>query len=90
MGYAILLKSTDSYILYAAIFLTASYAFFGGALSNAQVSANTIYDTARNIAISTNGKIRKTPWMSDQYADTDFAGMLGYLGGLIETWTYLP
>ncbi|KAH8656830.1 major facilitator superfamily transporter [Ilyonectria robusta] len=55
VGYAILLKSTDPTVRYAAIFLTASCAFFGGSLSNAQVSANTDSDTARNIAISTNG-----------------------------------
>lgn len=56
VGYSMLLKSTDPTVRYAAIFLTASCAFFGGSLSNAQVSANTDSDTARNIAISTNGK----------------------------------
>ncbi|KAJ4327699.1 hypothetical protein N0V84_001806 [Fusarium piperis] len=54
VGYAMLLKSTDPNVRYAAIFLTASCAFFAGSLSNAQVSANTVSDTARNMAISTN------------------------------------
>jgi hypothetical protein len=55
-GYAILLKSTDPNVRYAAIFLTASCAFFGGSLCNGQVSANTVSDTARSVAIGTNGK----------------------------------
>ena len=55
-GYAILLKTTEPNVRYAAIFLTASCAFFGGSLCNAQVSANTVSDTSRSIAIGTNGK----------------------------------
>lgn len=54
-GYAILLKSTNDSVRYGAIFLTASSAFIPGALSNAQVSANTVSDTSRSIAIGTNG-----------------------------------
>lgn len=56
-GYAILLKSTDPNVRYAAIFLTASCAFFGGSLCNGQVSANTVSDTARSVAIGTNGEL---------------------------------
>ncbi|KAM5349762.1 hypothetical protein ACJ41O_006267 [Fusarium nematophilum] len=55
VGYAMLLKVTDPNVRYAAIFLTASCAFFAGSLSSSQVSANTVSDTARSIAIGTNG-----------------------------------
>lgn len=55
--YAILLGSMDPNTRYAAIFLTASAAFFGGSLCNAQCSVNTVSDTARSIAIGTNGKL---------------------------------
>ncbi|KAF4473020.1 major facilitator superfamily transporter [Fusarium albosuccineum] len=54
VGYAILLASTDPNVRYAAIFITATCVFFAGSLANAQVSANTVSDTARNVAISTN------------------------------------
>ncbi|KAI5468105.1 major facilitator superfamily domain-containing protein [Mariannaea sp. PMI_226] len=54
IGYAILIKSKDDSVRYGAIFLTASSAFIPGALSNAQVSANTVSDTSRSIAIGTN------------------------------------
>lgn len=56
VGYAMLLGITNANARYAAIFLTASCAFFAGSLSNAQVSANTVSDTARGIAIGTNSK----------------------------------
>ncbi|KAF6797579.1 major facilitator superfamily transporter [Colletotrichum sojae] len=54
VGYAMLLGITNANARYAAIFLTASCAFFAGSLSNAQVSANTVSDTAHGIAIGTN------------------------------------
>ncbi|KAF5010835.1 hypothetical protein FDECE_3008 [Fusarium decemcellulare] len=54
VGYAILIASTDPNVRYAAIFITATCVFFAGSLANAQVSANTVSDTARNVAISTN------------------------------------
>lgn len=55
-GYAIMLASSNANVRYAAIFLTASCAFLGGSLCNAQVSANTVSDTARSVAIGTNGR----------------------------------
>ena len=55
-GYAILLGSQNPNVRYAGVFLAASCAFLGGSLSNAQVSANTVSDTARSVAIGTNGK----------------------------------
>lgn len=89
VGYAMLLGSTDPSVRYAAIFLTASSAFFSGSLTNAQVSANTVSDTARNMAISTNSKSHSS---NSQFIDANnySPGMCGYLGGLIATWTYLP
>ncbi len=88
VGYAILIKSTDPNVRYAAIFLTASSAFFGGSLCNGQVSANTVSDTSRSVAIGTNGERPR------YYCDNDLTDMrpvlFGYLGGLIATWTYLP
>lgn len=56
VGYAIFLATFDANIRYGAIFLTASTAFTLGAMANAQVSANVISDSARSIAIATNGK----------------------------------
>jgi MFS family permease len=54
VGYAILISVFKSEARYAAIFLTASSAFIGGPLSQAQVSANTVSDSSRNMAIATN------------------------------------
>lgn len=71
IGYAMLVATVNANIRYAAIFLTASSAYSLGALTNAQVSANVLSDSARSIAIGTNA-------------------ILGYLGGLISTWIYLP
>lgn len=53
-GYAILLAKRDPQIRYGAIFLTVSTVFFPGAMCNSQVSANSVSDTARSIAIATN------------------------------------
>jgi hypothetical protein len=70
-GYIMFLASTNNYVRYAATFLITSGAFANGALSNAQVSANLVSDTARSSGIGTNV-------------------MLGNIGGLISTWSYLP
>lgn len=90
-GYAILLGSMNANVRYAAIFLTASAAFFGGSLCNAQCSANTVSDTARSVAIGTNGKFT---FSSASYVlpliRATLLVMFGYLGGLVATWTYLP
>ena len=53
IGYAMFLGSTNPRVRYAATFL-ASSSFTLGALTNAQVSANVISDTARNAAIGIN------------------------------------
>jgi nitrate/nitrite transporter NarK len=53
-GYSIFLATTNANIRYGAVFLCASTAFTLGAMCNAQVSANVISDSSRNIAIGTN------------------------------------
>lgn len=54
IGYAMFLATTVSNVRYAAVFILASTAFALGALSNAQVSANVVSDTARSAAIGFN------------------------------------
>lgn len=58
-GYAILLSVKDPETRYGAIFLTVSTVFFPGAMCNSQVSANSVSDSARSIAIATNSKLPK-------------------------------
>jgi len=60
-GYAMLLATTNANVRYAAVFLTASFSYFPGSLCNAQVSANTVSDTARSVGISTSGKHTPIP-----------------------------
>lgn len=64
VGYIMFLASTDPQVRYGATFIITAGAFSFGALCNAQVSANTLSDTARASAIGTNGKssseVRKT------------------------------
>lgn len=55
-GYAIFLATINANIRYAAVFLSASTAFALGVMCNAQVAANVTSDSARNIAIGTNGR----------------------------------
>ncbi|KAL5114261.1 hypothetical protein ACEQ8H_007870 [Pleosporales sp. CAS-2024a] len=55
VGYSIFLATMNSNVRYAAVFLSASTAFSLGAMTNAQVSANVLSDSARSIAIGTNG-----------------------------------
>ncbi|RSL76757.1 hypothetical protein CEP51_009666 [Fusarium floridanum] len=71
IGYAMFLGSKDQMVRYGATFLIASSVFSHGALSNAQVSANVVSDTARSAAIGMNV-------------------MLGNLGGLVSSWSFLP
>jgi sugar phosphate permease len=56
VGYVMFLASTNPQVRYGAAFLVASSAFALGPISNAQVSANVVSDTARSSAIGTNGK----------------------------------
>ncbi|KAK4155594.1 major facilitator superfamily domain-containing protein [Chaetomidium leptoderma] len=71
IGYSMFLGTTNSTARYAATFLLSSSTFALGPLSNSQVSANVVSDTARSSAIGMNV-------------------MMGNIGGLIATWSYLP
>lgn len=53
-GYVMFLASENLHVRYGATFLITSGAFMLGALTNAQVSANVVSDTARSSAIGTN------------------------------------
>lgn len=53
-GYIVFLATADQTARYAATFLIASSAFYLGALTNGQVSANVVSDTARSSAIGLN------------------------------------
>lgn len=54
VGYVMFLATENARARYGAIFLIVTGAFNGGALCNAQVSANVLSDTARSSAIGTN------------------------------------
>lgn len=54
VGYIMFLASTMQLVRYGAIFIIAAGAFTFGPLCNAQVSANTVSDTARAAAIATD------------------------------------
>lgn len=69
-GYTIFVATENQHARYGATFLITSGAFMLGALTNAQVSANVVSDTARSSAIGTNV-------------------MVGNVGGLISTWSFL-
>ncbi|KAL2162288.1 hypothetical protein VTH06DRAFT_7201 [Thermothelomyces fergusii] len=71
VGYGMFLGTTNSSARYGATFLLSSSLFAVGPLSNSQVSANVVSDTARTSAIGLNV-------------------MMGNVGGLIATWSYLP
>jgi MFS family permease len=57
VGYAMLISVRTAEVRYAALFLTASSVFIGGALSSAQVSANTTSDSSRGMAIAINSML---------------------------------
>lgn len=71
VGYIMFLASKNPRVRYGATFLVASGIFAGGPMSNAQVSANLVSDTARSAGIGLNV-------------------MLGNVGGLVSTWSFLP
>lgn len=54
VGYIMFLASTDAHVRYGATFFIASSAFVLGPMSNAQVSANVVSDTARSSGIGMN------------------------------------
>ena len=54
-GYIMFLASENLQVRYGATFIITASAFMLGSLTNAQVSANVVSDTARSSAIGTNG-----------------------------------
>lgn len=60
-GYIMFLASENPHVRYGATFLIAASAFMMGSLTNAQVSANVVSDTARSSAIGTNGISSSNP-----------------------------
>lgn len=78
VGYIMFLASKDAHVRYGATFLIASSAFVLGPMSNAQVSANVVSDTARSSGIGMNvmfgniGGLISTwsflPWDGPDYA----------------------
>jgi hypothetical protein len=58
IGYIMFLASKAAHVRYGASFLIAAGAFSFGAITNAQVSANVLSDTARSSAIGFNGESR--------------------------------
>ncbi|KAM0722483.1 hypothetical protein Q7P37_001924 [Cladosporium fusiforme] len=71
IGYIMFMAIETSSVRYGATFLIASGTFSLGALTNGQVSANVVSDSARTMAIGLNV-------------------MLGNIGGLVSTWSYVP
>ncbi|KAK0750766.1 major facilitator superfamily domain-containing protein [Schizothecium vesticola] len=71
VGYIMFLASVNPSVRYGATFLIAASLFCLGPISNGQVSANVVSDTARSSAIGLNV-------------------MMGNVGGLISTWSFLP
>lgn len=71
VGFAMFLGSEVSRVRYGATFLITGAAFALGPLTNAQVSANVVSDTARSAGIGMNV-------------------MMGNIGGLVASWSFLP
>ncbi|KAK0644057.1 major facilitator superfamily domain-containing protein [Cercophora newfieldiana] len=71
VGYIMFLASSNPNVRYGATFLITSSLFCLGPITNGQVSANVVSDTARSSAIGLNV-------------------MMGNIGGLISTWSFLP
>jgi len=91
IGYMMFLGSSSPKVRYGATFVIASGAFPFGALCNAQASANVVSDTARS-----SGKLfvllllHHQPSLLTSLAAIGTVVMLGNIGGLISTWSFLP
>ncbi|KAK3342708.1 major facilitator superfamily domain-containing protein [Neurospora tetraspora] len=71
VGYIMFLATENAHIRYGAAFLVSTSVFAAGPLTNSQVSANVVSDTARSSALGYNV-------------------MVGNIGGLVATWSFLP
>lgn len=74
IGYIMFLASENAQVRYGATFIITASAFMLGALTNAQVSANVVSDTARSAAIGTNGKYStsRLVWSIQTHSCTTF------------------
>lgn len=57
VGYIMFLATENAHIRYGAAFLVSTSVFAAGPLTNSQVSANVVSDTARSSALGYNGKL---------------------------------
>lgn len=92
-GYSMFLGTTNSSARYAATFLLSSSLFAVGPLANSQVSANVVSDTARSSAIGLNGTFpspSRLPLPPKNILTLFLLVMMGNIGGLVSTWSYLP
>ncbi|KAK2787086.1 hypothetical protein FQN52_007352 [Onygenales sp. PD_12] len=78
VGYIMFLASRVAVVRYAATFLIASSTMVLGPMSNSQISANVVSDTARSSAIGLNDRML-----------THQKVMMGNIGGLISTWSFI-
>ncbi|KAH6975730.1 major facilitator superfamily transporter [Ilyonectria destructans] len=74
IGYIMFLASTDLTVRYAAFFLVAAMIFVYAPLSNGQVSANVVSDTARSSAIGWNVMIGNIGGLISTWAFLPFDG----------------
>jgi hypothetical protein len=88
-GYAMFLGSDNTDSRYGAMFIGASGCFLFGALANAQTSANVLSDTARSSVGASPYYLYVRPFV-DLFQAIGLNTMMGNLGGLIATWSYLP
>jgi sugar phosphate permease len=91
VGYIMFLASSTAQVRYGATFLIASSAFALGPITNAQVSANVVSDTARSSAIGANGEFSCLHFLCivRPFANTSDLVMMGNIGGLVSTWSFL-
>lgn len=76
VGYAMFLATTNPNVRYGAAFLVAGSAFVWGAMTNGQVAANVVSDTARSSAIGTNSKNLSNRGLSQGAVIADIRGRL--------------
>lgn len=79
VGYVMFLGSTDQRVRYGATFL-ASIAFTMGSLTNAQVAANVVTDTARSAAIGVNSMFAHVGGLVGSWAFLPWDGPLYPIG----------
>lgn len=99
IGYIMFLASTNQNVRYGATFLITSSVFALGPMCNAQASANVVTDSARSSAIGFTGTCALGLYSRFHFLSIYlnmliiipfFLVMIGNIGGLISTWSFLP